>query len=335
MAGASSGGCWRSVVGTNPPCHSRGAPPRHGTEGPGRIPKGCGGGKGSGSGVGAPLLAPRVLPDPEQPPCPCSLSLHACRSLFASSWSRGGAVQPLAAGGRWFAGVRPHPKPPPRFPQSLPACQAGLQGSQEMVLQCVASSTLAPGPPSHRGGPSSTPSAHPWVLRAPGKLRQGGRRRPVPKTGRKQDSWRCRSLCPQARVALCLSVPAPPQPKPRSSPLGSRRSLAARTPQDPLPRPHGALFGSAPPPGAGCLVKGAIVRPRGGCGRLRRCVWPGCGAGFGPLPVPVPFARGSCLRAPLGCRPPASPAASAGWQDACGSTRGCCHGSHEFAVPRP
>lgn len=326
------------MVGTNPPCHSRGAPPRHGTEGPGRIPKGCGGGKGSGSGVGAPLLAPRVLPDPEQPPCPCSFSLHACRSLFASSWAAGAEEglcsrsRQVAAGSR---GSVPIQSPPlfPSVPPRLPSRTPELPGNGFATR--VASSTLAPGPPSHRGGPSSTPSAHPWVLRAPGKLRQGGRRRPVPKTGRKQDSWRCRSLCPQARVALCLSVPAPPQPKPRSSPLGSRRSLAARTPQDPLPRPHGALFGSAPPPGAGCLVKGAIVRPRGGCGRLRRCVWPGCGAGFGPLPVPVPFARGSCLRAPLGCRPPASPAASAGWQDACGSTRGCCHGSHEFAVPRP
>lgn len=78
----------------------------------------------------------------------------------------------------------------------------------------------------------------------------------------------------------------------------------------PPPQPQALLFfpGALHGPGSGCPLKGAIVGPEAGssgavCGRAV-----GCRAAVGPLPVTVPFSKGGSLWAPLGCRPPDSPA---------------------------
>lgn len=77
----------------------------------------------------------------------------------------------------------------------------------------------------------------------------------------------------------------------------------------PPPQPQALLFPRAlHGPDAGCPLKGAIVGPEAGgssavCGRAV-----GCRVAVGPLPITVPFSKGGSLWAPLGCRPPASPA---------------------------
>lgn len=282
MAGASSGGCWRSVVGTNPPFHGRGAPPRHGTEGPGRIPKGCGGGKGSGSGVGAPLLAPRVLPDPEQPPCPCSLSLHACRSLFASSWSRGGAVQPLAAGGRWFAGVRPHPKPPPVSLSPSPLAKQDSRAPRKWF--CNACRKQQPGSRATlpQGGSFQHPLCAPLGAEGAGETEAGGQEVAGAQNGEKTGFLALPLALPAGEgCSLPLRAGTAPARAPLF-PLGfSAFPRSEDTPGPAATSPRGS-FRFSPPPGCRLLGERGDCSPPGGVRQapalcvagLRGWLWP-------------------------------------------------------------